>query len=148
MKVCIIGGGLAGLAAANRLKKRHEIDVYEKKSHLGGCLSSHHIDGYWIEQYYHHCFSGDQQLLSLLSELGIADRLEWVRGTTGYYANGTIYPLNTPVEILRYPLLSVTDKARLALLTLRSKRMALRRGRTLCAVPGLRSDRKTRTAMA
>lgn len=123
MKVCIIGGGLAGMAAANRLKKRHEIDVYEKKSHLGGCLSSHHIEGYWIEQYYHHCFSGDQQLLSLLSELGIVDRLEWVRGTTGYYANRTIYPLNTPVEILRYPLLSVTDKARLALLTLRSKRM-------------------------
>jgi protoporphyrinogen oxidase len=123
MKICIVGGGLAGLAAANRLRKRHEIDIYEKKGQLGGCLSSHHIDGYWIEQYYHHCFSGDEQLLSLLSELKIADRLEWLKGTSGYYANGTLYPLNTPAEILRYPLLSVTDKARLALLTLRSKRM-------------------------
>jgi len=123
MKICIIGGGLAGLAAAYRLKKRHDIDIYEKKGHLGGCLSSHPIDGYSIEQYYHHCFSGDEQLLSLFSELKIIDRLEWLKGTTGYYAGGIIYPLNTPAEILRYPLLSITDKARLALLTLRSKRM-------------------------
>jgi len=122
MKVCIIGGGLAGLSAALRLKERHEVDIFEKKGHLGGCLSSHHIDTYWIEQFYHHCFSGDRHLLDLFSQLHISDRLEWRKGTTGYYANNTIYPLNTPLEILRYPLLSPTDKLRLALLTMRSKR--------------------------
>jgi protoporphyrinogen oxidase len=121
MKVCIVGGGLAGLAAALRLKSRHEVDIYEKKDHLGGCLSSHRIHEYWIEQYYHHCFSEDRQLFSLLSGLGIADRLEWLEGTTGYFADGMLYPLNTPAEILRYPLLSLPDKAKLALLTIRSK---------------------------
>ncbi len=123
MKVCIVGGGLAGLAAALRLTARHEVDIYEKKDHLGGCLSSHRLDDYWIEQYYHHCFAEDRHLFSLLSELGLADRLEWLRGTTGYFTGGTIYPLNTPSEILRYPLLSLTEKAKLALLTLRSHRM-------------------------
>ena len=69
MKVCIIGGGLAGLCAALRLKGRHEVDLYEKKGHLGGCLCSYRIDDYWIEQFYHHCFSGDRNLLALFSEL-------------------------------------------------------------------------------
>ena len=122
MKVCIIGGGLAGLCAALRLKGRHEVDLYEKKGHLGGCLCSYRIDDYWIEQFYHHCFSGDRNLLALFSELNIGDRLEWRKGTSGYYSQDTVYPLNTPLEILRYPLLSTTDKLRLALLTMRSKR--------------------------
>jgi protoporphyrinogen oxidase len=123
MKVCIIGGGLAGLAAALRLSSWNEVDIYEKKDHLGGCLSSHRVDDYCIEQYYHHCFTQDHHLLALLSELRVADRLEWLSGTTGYYAGGTIYPLNTPAEILRYPLLSLMDKAKLALLTVRSRKM-------------------------
>jgi protoporphyrinogen oxidase len=122
MKICIIGGGLAGLCAALRLKGRHEVDMYEKRGHLGGCLASHHIDDYWIEQFYHHCFSGDRHLLALFSELNISNRLEWRKGTSGYYAQETVYPLNTPLEILRYPLLSTTDKLRLAFLTMRSKR--------------------------
>ena len=123
MKVCIIGGGLAGLAAALRLMDQHEVEIYEKRSHLGGCLSSHAVNDYWIEQYYHHCFAGDSQLLALFSELGIGDRLEWLKGTTGSYAGQTVYPLNTPLEILRYPFLSGADKLRLTLLTLRAKGM-------------------------
>jgi protoporphyrinogen oxidase len=123
MKICIVGGGLAGLAAAWRLKERHEIDLYEKKADLGGCLSSYHPDQYWIEQFYHHCFAQDRHLLSLLNELRLSDRLEWLSGTTGYFADNTIYPLTTPSEILRYPFLSLTDKARLALMTLRSGRL-------------------------
>ena len=71
MKVCIIGGGLAGLCAALRLKEQHDVDLFEKKRHLGGCLASHRIDDYWIEQFYHHCFSGDRHLLALFSELNI-----------------------------------------------------------------------------
>ena len=36
---------------------------------------------------------------------------------------GTIYPLSTPAEILRYPELGLLDKARLTLLTLKSRKM-------------------------
>jgi len=123
MKIGIIGGGLTGLVAAHALLPENEIDLFEKMPYLGGCLSSYKIDEYWIERYYHHCFSDDNSLFALIGELGLKDHLEWRRGTTGYFAGGTIYPLSTPMEILKYPELSLLDKARLALFTFRAKRI-------------------------
>ncbi|HOT03842.1 MAG TPA: NAD(P)/FAD-dependent oxidoreductase [Methanolinea sp.] len=123
MRICIIGGGLTGLTAAYHLGRKHEVDLYEKRSCLGGCISSYEIGDYRIEEFYHHCFAGDSRLFSLMDSLRIADRLEWLRGTSGYYADGTVYPLNSPGEILRYPLLTIPDKIRLALLTMRARKM-------------------------
>lgn len=123
MRICIIGGGLTGLTAAYHLGRDHEVDLYEKRRCLGGCVSSYEIGDYRIEEFYHHCFAGDSRLFSLMESLRIADRLEWLKGTSGYYADGILYPLNSPVEILRYPLLSFTDKIRLALLTMRAGKM-------------------------
>ncbi|MEN6442462.1 MAG: NAD(P)/FAD-dependent oxidoreductase [Methanoregula sp.] len=125
MKIGIIGGGLTGLVAAHVLAQEHEVHLSEKMPFLGGCLSSYHIDDYWIERYYHHCFSDDRHLFSLLKDLGLSDRLEWLASTTGNYSRDTIYPLNTPVQILRWPELSIIDKAKLAWLTLRAKKIDL-----------------------
>jgi protoporphyrinogen oxidase len=123
MKICIIGGGLTGLAAALRLAGSHEVDLVEKRDHLGGCLASYEQDGYSIEKFYHHCFVGDEALLALIRELGIHDRLEWLKWTSGYYVEGKVYPLNTPLEIARYPFLTLTEKYRLAMLTLKAKKL-------------------------
>jgi protoporphyrinogen oxidase len=125
MKIGIIGGGLTGLVAAHALANDHEITVFEKMPYPGGCLSSYHINDYWIERYYHHCFSSDTTFFSLLKDLGLYEGLEWKNGTTGYFARDTIYPLNTPLEILRYPELSFLDKARLGWLTLTAKKADL-----------------------
>ena len=126
MKIGIIGGGLTGLVAAHALAQDHEVDLYEKLPYLGGCLSSYNMENYWIERYYHHCFSGDTALFTLLAELNLSGKLEWMNGTTGYYARNTIYPLNTPVQILKYPELSIPDKARLAWMTLTAKKADLK----------------------
>jgi protoporphyrinogen oxidase len=123
MKICIIGGGLTGLAAAHRLAGSHEVDLVEKRDHLGGCLASYEQDRYWIEKFYHHCFVGDVALLALIQELGIGDRLEWLKGTSGYYVEGNIYPLNTPLQIARYPYLTLSEKYRLGMLTFRAKKL-------------------------
>ena len=123
MRICILGGGLCGLVAALRLSRSLEVTLLERDREPGGCLSSYRLDGSWVERFYHHCFTGDAHLLSLLAEIGLSDRLEWLRGTTGSFAEGKVYPLNTPLEILRYPYLSAPDKARLALFTLKARRM-------------------------
>ncbi len=126
MKIGVIGGGLTGLVAAHALAPEHEIDLFEKMPFLGGCLSSYKIDDYWIERYYHHCFSDDRNLFDLIDMMKLSDKLEWKTGTTGYFAKNVIYPLNTPLQILKYPELSLIDKARLALLTLQAKKIDLK----------------------
>jgi protoporphyrinogen oxidase len=126
MKIGIIGGGLTGLVAASRLVQEHEVDLYEKMPYLGGCLSSYHIKDYWIERFYHHCFSGDSALFALIDEMGLSPSLEWKTGTTGYFAGNRIYPLSTPLQILLYPELSLIDKIKLAGLTFKAKKTDLK----------------------
>lgn len=118
MKTIIIGGGLTGLSAAHHLSG--DVTILEAQEELGGALASYHIDDYHIEKYYHHFFKGDHELEGLINELGLADRLEWRRSTTGYYLDRE-YPMNTPMEILQFPGLPMVDTARLALLVLRSR---------------------------
>jgi protoporphyrinogen oxidase len=125
MKIGIIGGGLTGLVAAHAAGTEHEVEVFEKMPFFGGCLSSYRINDYWIERYYHHCFSGDKFLFALLAGLGLSDRLHWHTGTTGYYSRDTIYPLSTPAQILRYPELSLFNKARISWLTVNAKKIDL-----------------------
>jgi len=125
MKIAIIGGGLTGLVAAHGLSGEHEVELFEKLPYLGGCLASYHMNDYWIERYYHHCFSSDTALFALLKETGLFEKLEWINGTTGYFARNRIFPLNTPLEILTYPELTLIDKAKLAWLTLSAKRTDL-----------------------
>jgi protoporphyrinogen oxidase len=122
MKLCIIGSGLTGLTAAYHLSDAADVEILEKSPELGGCLASYTLDPKTtIEKFYHHCFGGDKYLFQLLQELGIYDRLEWLKGSTGYYVDGTIYPLTTPFQILRYPHLTLIDKIRLGLLVMGSR---------------------------
>ena len=119
MTTVIIGGGLAGLAAAYKLAGKDEVVLIEKEPGLGGMASSYSIGGYHIEKYYHHIFASDRELISLIEELGLSDRLEWLKGTTGYYFDGKIYPMNTPIEILKA--LPLMDVIRLTWLVLKAK---------------------------
>ena len=121
MKIVILGGGLAGLAAAYKLCSSNEVIILEKDSVLGGMAASYHIDDYYIEKYYHHIFKSDAAILQLIEELGLGGRLEWLRGSTGYFVDGKAYPMNTPFEILRFPPLSSADIVRLGMLVMRAK---------------------------
>ncbi len=125
MTTVIIGGGLAGLAAAYKLAGRDEVIIIEKEPELGGVASSYSIQTphlnagiYYIEKYYHHIFASDKELISFIEELGLGNKLEWLRSTTGYYFNGKIYPMNTPFQILKaLPLMDVLRLTRLVLKT-------------------------------
>ncbi len=126
MKTVIIGGGLAGLSAAYKLAGSDEVLIIEKEPELGGMLSSYAVNApylntgvYHIEKYYHHIFAGDKELIYLIKELGLGSRLEWQRASTGYYFNGKIHPMNTPLEILRA--LPLMDVLRLTSLVLKAK---------------------------
>lgn len=114
----IVGGGIAGLAAAYRLKRAgHDVQVFEA-SDVGGLAATHETRGDRIEAFYHHLSKSEQTIVELAEELGVGDRVEWHVGNNAYYVEGSVYPMDTPWEILAFPHWSIYDKFRLGMLTL------------------------------
>jgi protoporphyrinogen oxidase len=115
----IVGGGLAGLAAAYRLREAgREVRVFEASEDVGGLAATYETAGDRIEAYYHHLSKSEETIVELAAELGVGDRIEWRIGENAYYVDGVAHPLDTPWEIAAYPHLSIRDKIRLAALTL------------------------------
>jgi len=138
VKIAVVGAGLAGLSAAIALKEYANVVVFEKES-VGG-LASSYCRGYCIEKFYHHCFRGDAALLEMIRKLGLSSKLIWKVAKIGYAIGGKIYPLNTPFEILRYPHMSLADKARLAIFTIRSRKRDYTKADNVGVVDGIRNE--------
>ncbi|WP_458209574.1 NAD(P)/FAD-dependent oxidoreductase [Haladaptatus sp. NG-SE-30] len=114
----IVGGGIAGLAAAYRLQKHgYDVQVFEASDDLGGLAATYETNGDRIEKFYHHLSASEQTIIDLIDELGLGDDLDWPIGKNAYYVDGVVHPLDKPWEILAYPHMSAYDKFRLTLLT-------------------------------
>lgn len=121
MKIAVIGAGLTGLRVANELKEYANVKIFEKND-VGGLLSSF-CRGYCIEKFYHHLFKSDLELIETIKKLGLSSKLVWKTVKVGFAVGNRIYSLSTPIEILKYPYLSLIDKLRLAIFTLKSRRL-------------------------
>jgi 15-cis-phytoene desaturase len=89
-KVLIIGGGLAGLAAAKRLVDRgFQVRVLEKRSIFGGKVSAWKDDeGDWIESGTHCFFGAYGVLYDLMKEIGTYDAVLWKEHKLTYTLDG------------------------------------------------------------
>ncbi|MEM6437170.1 MAG: 15-cis-phytoene desaturase [Cyanobacteria bacterium P01_D01_bin.115] len=83
MRVAIAGGGLAGLACAKYLVDAgHTPIVLESRDVLGGLVAAwQDEDGDWYETGLHVFFGAYPNMLQLMEELGISDRLQWKEHT-------------------------------------------------------------------
>lgn len=112
-KITIIGGGITGLSAAYlAAKDGWDVTVLEGSSQLGGLMSTFQIGGNRLEHYYHHFFINDAELIWLLKELGISDKLKFKKTTMGIFRNNKIYDFNSPNDLLRFNPMGLTDKLR------------------------------------
>jgi protoporphyrinogen oxidase len=115
----VVGGGVAGLAAAHRLRERgHDVHVFEAADDLGGLAATYSTPGDDVEQFYHHLSKSEETIVELAEQLGLGERLEWRIGENAYYVDGVVHPLDTAWEIAAYPHMSLYDKFRLGMLTL------------------------------
>ncbi|MDY6819132.1 MAG: NAD(P)/FAD-dependent oxidoreductase [Halobacteriales archaeon] len=115
----IVGGGIAGLAAAYRLQRHgHDVRVFEASEDLGGLAAVYETAGDPIEKFYHHLSQSEETIVELAEELGLGDHVEWRYKSDAYYVDGVVHPMDTIWEIAAYPHLSLYDKFRLGMLTL------------------------------
>ena len=118
----ILGGGLTGLSAGYELSKNgKKVLVLEQDNDLGGVLSSHNFQHFNIEKYYHHVPETDGNFFGLIKELGLEDQLFCRTASVGYLIDNKTYKLDTPMDILRFSKLSLMDKIKLGIITIRSK---------------------------
>jgi protoporphyrinogen oxidase len=119
IRIGIIGGGYAGLTAAYELQKRgYAVTVLEKCSTWGGQAATLPLLGTHIEYFYHHLFGSDTHILGLMDELGIGDQLRWIESKVGWFANGRIYDLVTPLDLIRFRPVNLVNRIKLGLMYL------------------------------
>ncbi len=115
----VVGGGIAGLAAAHRLQQEgRDVQVFEASEDLGGLAATYPTAGDRIEKFYHHLSKSEETIVELAADLGLAGDVEWRVGRNAYYVDGVVHPMDTAWQILAYPHLSVYDKFRLGMLVL------------------------------
>lgn len=118
MRIGIIGGGFAGMAAAYELGKRgYRTVLIERMPELGGLAGTFEIEGARLERGYHHWFTSDTHVVALMKELSLEDRLMWIPSKVGLFYDGKIWNWVTPMDILRYTPLPFVDRLRLGITT-------------------------------
>ena len=123
MRVGVIGGGIAGLAAAYELTSQgHFVEVFEQADFLGGQASTFEVSGGRLERGYHHLFTSDTDITDLIEELDLEDRITWFESSVGFYVDqgdgGKIWDFATPKDLLMFKPLSLLSRLKVGLWSL------------------------------
>ena len=106
MKIAIIGAGYSGMSAAWDLRKAgQDVTIYEAADYVGGLASGFKEPGWKssVEKFYHHWFASDKDMLGLVKELELSDKVIFPRPYTVMYHNGKFYPLDSVIKAILFP---------------------------------------------
>ena len=118
-KLTIIGGGITGLTVAYiAAKNGAQVTILEKSNYFGGLLNTFPVGANYLEYYYHHFFTHDAELMWLLRELDLMDKLVYNNTSMGFFRHGEIYGFNTPVDLLAFKPLSIYSAIRFGITSL------------------------------
>lgn len=95
-----------------------QVTIYERGSEWGGLASGFRINGAPLEKAYHHLFRTDTDIISIVEELGLQDKLQWHTSSLGLYYGGKMYPFITPLDLLRFTPLSFFNRLRAGVVAL------------------------------
>ncbi len=114
----VVGGGMAGLAAADALAASGiSVAVIEAAPDVGGLARATVVGGEPIEPYYHHVFPQDRETLELIARLGLSGRLEWLPASMGILHRGRVLAFDSPLDLLRFSAVSPLDRVRMGAAT-------------------------------
>jgi len=123
-QVTIVGGGFTGLSAAYELAKAGiAVTVLEASNEIGGLAAAFEVGGEKLDRFYHHWFTNDLEVMGLINELGVSERVDISPTNTGIYYANNFFRLSTPWDLLNFTPLGFADRIRLGLLALRARRV-------------------------
>ena len=111
----IAGGGMLGLTLASRLARAgHRVTVFEAAPAVGGLASAWEIGGAEWDKFYHVILASDIHTRQLLRELQLEQDLQWRETRTGFFSERGFHSMSSSLDFLRFPLIGLVGKARLA----------------------------------
>jgi protoporphyrinogen oxidase len=129
-KVGILGGGITGLTSAfYLLRAGANVTVFESRQQLGGLATFFNFGKFSWDKFYHCILTSDKPLLQLIDDLGLTSELRWTETKVGFFAEQALYPMTSSLDFLRFPPLSLWQKARLGFGVLYASR--IKEGRAL-----------------
>ena len=119
MRIGIVGGGVTGLVAGYRLSQAgHTVTIYEKNKQAGGQAGTFEVAGTRLEHFYHHIYPSDTDVVRLIEEMGLREKLVWLSSRMGYFYDGTAYDFVTPKDLLNFTPLTLMQRLKLGMQTL------------------------------
>jgi protoporphyrinogen oxidase len=100
----------------------HDVTLLESSERLGGLVVSFQVADTPLECFYHHVFPHETHIQALIDELGLGARLDWLPSTMGVLNGGRLWPFTTPLDILRFGPLSLSQRLHLGIGGLRLQR--------------------------
>ena len=114
-RVAIVGAGILGMSAAYRLAQAGvSVAVFERSRDLGGLVGSFDLDGRPVDRFYHVILPTDDRVIGLATEVGLGGRFRFRPTKVGFYGDGRLFSMTSPLEFLRFPLFGPAARARLA----------------------------------
>jgi protoporphyrinogen oxidase len=123
VKLGIVGGGVLGLTVAlRRTALGDEVTLFEKSAQAGGLAMSFPVtdepnpaDNAYIENFYHHIFGTDKDIIQMIDEMGLTPMMVWKKAPTSNFRDGKVYPFDGVSGILKYKPMSFIDRFRTGL---------------------------------
>jgi protoporphyrinogen oxidase len=125
----VIGGGISGLASALRIAALgRPVTLIESETFLGGLGTTFPYRGGHLERFYHCILPEDTALVALIQDLGLGGELQWKRTRMGFMHQRRLYPMDSPLDLLRFSPLTLVERLRLGLMGLNVRRNGLTPG--------------------
>lgn len=115
-RIAVLGAGPMGLAVAYQLAlDGYQPVVFEADDRVGGMAASFDFNNLRIERYYHYHCTTDSDVLQVLDELGMAEKMRWVETKMGYWYLNKLQPWGNPFALLTFHGLGLIAKIRYGL---------------------------------
>jgi protoporphyrinogen oxidase len=122
LHAAVVGGGISGLSSALALTARgYRVTLLEGDADLGGLGTTFPWRDTHLEKFYHCLLPDDDALLARVRDVGLDSQMLWRETKMGFMVQGRIWPMNTPMDLLRFGPLNPIERVRMGLMGLRAR---------------------------